>query len=938
MKFIRSTLVVAVTALVAAACGDKVTVPAAVTTTTVTTTAAPKVNSVTVTPSNATMNIGDVITMVAAVNADAGLATTVSWSSSDATKASVDATGKVTALAATPGVAICAASTVDAGKKGCGQVSVNAAGVTIPATVRIVSITAGNLNTPVNNAAVAGAVNVSLSVSPGTQTISKIALTLNGTEVDNQTFTATQAAALRGAADQAVATQSTFPTIVFFVNTAAFNAAGNGPQYKNGAYAVGANLYIKGGTTPSATATNATNVTFANVDGFVVSLVPNGTVAGGVVDGNGYRWYGNGTLTANLTPIMYSGLTVGTVNVALGGACGAVGGAGTAGSSMTAPYSVTLALTGSQSPAGCATTTPNIPIVSAADANGNAMTLVANGTLNVVLAGNATTGVRWDNVAPAQPTFFLNPNGRANGWINDAVSFNTLQTASTNGWLTAAVADAGVGLGVAGTGISYSVLIGSNAAGTVAAAKAGSAATSAAALAQTATATAGYCAIARATDALGNITALPASATVCAVANGAAQIAFGVDRVAPILTNDGQAGYTKSLRKFTTATPTQIGFILSDTSINAAAANITVKGAAVRAGGTAASDTVVISATVAPPTTTQTTAPGAIAAGYWTVSATASDQAGNSMSITPYIFLYDATAAAASNPLQTNAGLTAGNAESFFATATDNVDLDSAYVVHTLTDPNANAWPFILSATKLQTAPFLAGAQVKSAAISGAWPTFPRGIDTVTTGAAISAGSGTVAVSAGTAAVSFWSTDQTNGGTGTLSTTANTAGSTTYTAVNLPAGAAWANSFTTAAITIANKRTTGTNGLAQGTLLGTNAFTSDTVTVTVTQTAQATPPASNPFSRAELWVRTNSGAPAGPAAAASRGFSLIGVGTPVVTYDGQAQIATWKYTFTYAPGTTAMQNVSNTWYAFLGYDSKFNAVILPSATGFSVVP
>ena len=155
MKVLRSTLVAAV-AILAAACGDKVNVvgPSTADTT-------PKVNSVTVSPSTATMSIGQTVSFTAAVDVSNGAATTVTWSSSDASKVSVSTAGVATAVAATPGVAVCAASTVDANKKGCASVAVSAAAQTVPATVSIQSITlnGAGLNNPVNPGAVAGSID-----------------------------------------------------------------------------------------------------------------------------------------------------------------------------------------------------------------------------------------------------------------------------------------------------------------------------------------------------------------------------------------------------------------------------------------------------------------------------------------------------------------------------------------------------------------------------------------------------------------------------------------------------------------------------------------------------------------------------------------------------------------------------------------------------------
>ncbi len=142
MKVLRSTLV-AGAAIFAAACGDKVTVTQPPT--------PHAVNSILVTPSTPTINVGDHLLLTASVNADSGVATTVTWKSADATKASVDASGNVTGVAATAGVSVCATSTADVTKQGCAAVVVAPQQVPVPATVTIQSITAGplGLNGPV---------------------------------------------------------------------------------------------------------------------------------------------------------------------------------------------------------------------------------------------------------------------------------------------------------------------------------------------------------------------------------------------------------------------------------------------------------------------------------------------------------------------------------------------------------------------------------------------------------------------------------------------------------------------------------------------------------------------------------------------------------------------------------------------------------------------
>lgn len=77
------------------------------------------VTSVSVAPAAATLIPGGQLQLVATVTAGTGTPTTVTWSSSDISKASVSASGFVTAIVVTPGVAICATSTADVTEAAC---------------------------------------------------------------------------------------------------------------------------------------------------------------------------------------------------------------------------------------------------------------------------------------------------------------------------------------------------------------------------------------------------------------------------------------------------------------------------------------------------------------------------------------------------------------------------------------------------------------------------------------------------------------------------------------------------------------------------------------------------------------------------------------------------------------------------------------------------
>jgi hypothetical protein len=92
------------------------------------------VHRVTVAPASTVLSVGQTVALVASVNHDPTLTPILLvWSSSDSSKAIVDANGIVTAIAATPGVAICAEA---AGKKACATLIVSAAATVVPQMAR----------------------------------------------------------------------------------------------------------------------------------------------------------------------------------------------------------------------------------------------------------------------------------------------------------------------------------------------------------------------------------------------------------------------------------------------------------------------------------------------------------------------------------------------------------------------------------------------------------------------------------------------------------------------------------------------------------------------------------------------------------------------------------------------------------------------------------
>jgi hypothetical protein len=753
MNFSRKTILVVGAALLAA-CGDKVTVQEYVPPT-----PPAKVNFVEVTPATATVNISGTITFTAAVNADAGLATTVTWSASAGT---VTSAGVFTAPAtANPGISVCATSTVDTGKKGCATVVVSPATANIPASVSIASITgAGGLNAPVNPAAVAGQIDIRLNVNPGNQTISKIVLVIGGVRTDSQTFTAAQSAALRFAADEAVAAQTTFPQILFSVNTAKFSATTGIPTWLNVAQLVSAQVYTtQAGTSAAATATAQTTLTFANADTYAATVVTSGTTAN-ALSATGFR-YDRGALDVTVLPVIYSGRALASATLFFGSpACDASGNA-QRNTALVAPASGSTAWTKT----GWATSTPTggaaanfltnyefsaaacpgtNPIgetiaVTAVDANGDAI-LAAAAPVNV----SAATSLRLDNRAPAggalatSPTFVANPNVRQNGWINGAVGLVGIRTtvsATNNAWLlnAGALTDAGVG--------SYIpfLRIAASATGTVDEARAATA-SSAPTLPDPSLQNNTYCAIATAQDALGNETARPAAAAACgavqvasSVNTGVSSQLFGVDIAAPTITllsstDDASALDANERRNGATIT-NYFAVNVSDTGTvgnsgmltgssvmgtviirNDAAAPALTNGAIGAAGsycavGVYASNGVTCVATSVqaapafPKVVTGAGVTGNATPGYYTYTAFSRDAAGNASGTVTRVISWDL---AGNVPALTNAVFNTplSGSATFSANASDNFDLRD--VTYSLTYPTL-AGPIVYPAVALGT-------------------------------------------------------------------------------------------------------------------------------------------------------------------------------------------------------------------------------------------
>ena len=681
------TAVAAGTASITATSTADVTKKASVTITVV----APAVRSVTVAPDAVTMNPGGTQGFVANVDADPGVARSVTWASSNQAAVTITTAGVATAVA--PGVStITATSTANTSVVGAASVTVR---TPTSARVSIQKVTvAGNLNAPVNLAATAGQIDVTIDVDPGDFVAQKVDLLVDGTVVGSQSFTAAQSMDLTNAhafADLANAVASTvisFNTAAFDANTGAVAAIN-----QNGPHVLSARLTVVGGGA-GGSATPSLAITFANANTWVATMAFTGTTAtatgtSGTSAGLAYK---RGGLTITALPVIYNaGQSVVAAGsfVSFGSFCDASGtGLRTIAVTGTGPFTAALPQTipsgGAAvntvssyefSSAACAGVFPNgeVPTLTAVDNNGN-----------TILAGvgpAVATGIRLDNRAPGAPQFAANPNGRQNGWINDVVGLTGSNTSNTdNDWIINGTADVGVGGGSTATGAYQRFLrVGDGTAGTVSAARSATASDVPAYPAPTVT-NISLCAIATARDQLGNESALPSSSTSClvpplatfaGVGTGTTHLLFGFDDTEPTIAYDVSsladqarvAGGT--IAGSFVVTLADVGAVGNSGMLAGSPAigntiRRTATGTTFPADcvvGTSASSNTVCNQSITnmtfglPLASTNAAVSGSSVAGYYTFDATAIDAAGNRMPIAaPRVIVYDNTPATATAP------------------------------------------------------------------------------------------------------------------------------------------------------------------------------------------------------------------------------------------------------------------------------------------------
>ena len=625
------------------------------------------VQKVEISPNNQILKQGDFVQLTANVTRDPGVAGTVTWASSATAVATVDATGKVTAVTNGSAV-ITAASTVDPTVTGTAAITVRALQ---PAQISIQKVTTGNTNTPVNFNNVAGQIDVTLNLDPGDQTVTKVEVQIDGQTACSQNLSVSESQQLSLAA---VFANVEAVDIVCSINTREFNATTGAVKYANGTHALTAKATI-GGTAPGNVATPSQSLTFNNISGFIAEITNTNTNAGfpnsAINPTTGQNWVA-GNMSLKLTAVNYTagGATVATISGSFLTAgtqpvpqthtfSGVAPAAGTQVFTIAYPNSGTTALNtvGYQSPAG-----GEFPLVTASVlSNGQTgPTTILNDVANAPTLGlTAITPTRLDNAAPAAAAV----NTGFPTWVNASFTF----TAAT-------IYTAGADAGVDNVKTDFYYIGGSAALPTTGGAcdvTGMTKVTKGSDLAETIISA--YKPRAVSYDALGNAT--------CADMSVAGGTPFGADFTAPA--NVTFAGVADLATFNVAATASGTSYVLASTGDNASGISATTPGlVSITRVNSTGPNTCVVGATTAcnqvAAAGTASITGGSTTEGYYTLTAQMTDNAANVAPTAPFVrtFLVDATAPSFTG----NVGMAAqysGNAPAAFSNLliSDNLDL-----------------------------------------------------------------------------------------------------------------------------------------------------------------------------------------------------------------------------------------------------------------------
>ena len=447
---------------------------------------------VTMSPASAEVAVGS--NVVFAVNASGGAAgATASWTcaSSDTTiaTASVTSSGCQATGVAPGGVTITAPVTKGSETGNVGsQLTVMGPQVGDQAFILLHSIKWGDENENTETTGLKGTVNVQANVERGDQVLERVTLLVDGDSVAATSFGVVAEPAVEEPAAQVV---HSFP---LSFDSDDYDSSTGSPAYMNGDHEISLQLKVAGSEPiPS----NVLTVDFNNDDGYVVMADLGDNSA---IGDDGRRWYGgpdNGTIDITALLVSYSGGSVTSVSANF---CGEDATDSDGSDGYTFEF-------------GCEDRESNTAV-------GDMLTIPSPGEDGVILnADDLPFPAFVDFVGPSgSPIIVANRNGRENGWLNAAVALTGEVDADADddeNWLVEGADETG-GIG----GYNMMLRMGDDLEKALAASPSSS-------LPAESADNESYCAIASATDDLGNESELPEDDAACRDAPDDADVLVG---------------------------------------------------------------------------------------------------------------------------------------------------------------------------------------------------------------------------------------------------------------------------------------------------------------------------------------------------------------------------------------------------------------------------
>ena len=485
-------------------CGDDADPVAPTVTVTVPTppTPPPPPLAATMSPDAQTIGVGGTVVFAVSVSGGvAGEAATWTCASSDPSKATVSviAVGCQATAVAAGGTSITAVVTK-------GGATTNAgAGLTITEDmVESAFMALALIEDSDDDDVLSGKVSVTLNVERGDETLMQLSVLVDGVVAATLPFGGISAVA---APQDEPALQQAVHAFVLSFNSAGYDPVTGDPDYMNGERTISAELMVAGKDEPYRSGAHARE--FDNDDGYIVTA---DLGANNAIGDDGRKWYGgpdNGTIDITALPVSYGGGSVTTVSANF---CGEDATDSDGADGYTFEFACEDHESNTDAEGGLV---------------GDMLTLSSPGEAGVILNDDHPFPAFVDFMGPSEsPIIVANRNGREDGWLNAAVALTGEVDADEDddeNWLVDGADETG-GIG----GYNTMLRIGEDL-------EAALEASPGSALPAESAANDSYCAIASATDDLGNMSELPKDGATCrlAPAGGDALVNHDMDDMTP---------------------------------------------------------------------------------------------------------------------------------------------------------------------------------------------------------------------------------------------------------------------------------------------------------------------------------------------------------------------------------------------------------------------